>query len=108
MNIWELWNQPPNSGQTETLSIFSQSANGGGWFGSVGAVLSFSVNDSTGDLIYYQLVLPPNAAVAFEVTFQVAPQIDNGSVQIDFSSGSFEVRCPLVEIGILSWGSRLP
>jgi hypothetical protein len=70
--------------------------------GSVGAVLSFSVNDSTGDLTYYQLVLPPNAAVAFEVTFQVAPQIDNGSVQIDFSSGSFEVRCPLVEIGILS------
>jgi hypothetical protein len=102
MNIWELWNQPPNSAQTETLSIFSQSANGGGWFGSVGAVLSFSVNDSTGDLIYYQLVLPPNAAVAFEVTFQVAPQIDNGSIEIDFSSGSFEVRCPLVEIGILS------
>ena len=102
MNIWELWNQPPNSVQTQTLPIFSQSANGGGWFGSVGAVLSFTVNNSTGDLTYYQLVLPPNAAVAFEVTFQVTPQIDNGSVQIDFSSGSFEVRCPLVEIGILS------
>jgi hypothetical protein len=33
MNIWELWNQPPNFVQTQTLPIFSQSANGGGWFG---------------------------------------------------------------------------
>jgi hypothetical protein len=102
MTIWELWDQPPNSLLTETLQIFSQSANGGGWFSSVGAVEHFSVNTSTGDLIYYQLVLPPNAAVAFEVTFQIDAQIDNGSAQIDFSSGSFEVRCPLVEIGILS------
>jgi hypothetical protein len=102
MDIWELWNQPPSAVQTETLVIFSKTVTGGGWFGSVGAVETFDVNESTADLVYYQLVLPPNGAVAFEVNLQVGPEIDGGSVEIDFSSGSFEVKCPLVEIGILS------
>jgi hypothetical protein len=48
------------------------------------------------------LVLPPNAAVAFEVAFQVGVDVDNGSAQIDFSSGNLEVRCRLVAVGILS------
>jgi hypothetical protein len=95
---------------SQTQQDFSLSANGGGWFDSVGAIIPGSVDQAFGDLIINQLLLPPNAAVAFETTFQVGVNIDEGSgigvdpggAQIDFSSGSLEVRCPLVEIAILT------
>jgi hypothetical protein len=93
--------QPPIDEST-SAQVFSLSANGGGWFDSTGAVVPGSVDGLFGDQRLNQLVLPPNAALVFEVALGIELKIDNGSAKIDFSSGSLEVQCPLVAIGILS------
>jgi hypothetical protein len=91
----------PISARTQT-PFYSLSANGGGWFSSVGAIIPGSLDGNYGDSRLNQLVLPPNAEVAFGVSLLIDVDIDNGSVQIGWSKYDLEVMCPLVEIGILS------
>lgn len=91
----------PISASTQT-PCYSLSANGGGWFSSVGAIIPGNLEGNYGDSRLNQLVLPPNAEVAFGVSLLVDLDIDNGSVQIGWTKFDLEVMCPLVEIGILS------
>lgn len=104
LNVWEWWNQPPTNPvfrATQRREVLNLSADGGGWFGSVGAIEVRSVNGNF-DLSYDLFVLPPNGVAVFEVTLLVDYENDDGRIQLDFSSGSFEVMCPLVAVAILT------
>ena len=106
MDIMELWNPPTSGFPSPGIQILVPPlhADGGGWFESVGDIETRSVSGSFGDLRFNQLVVPPNGAAAFVVTLRAfAMNIDgDGSIGIDFSSGSFEVRCPFVAVAFLS------
>jgi hypothetical protein len=103
LDILEFWNQPTTEFVSSPTEILNFQVNGGGWFGSVGAIETQSVGLSTGDIRFNMLLVPPNGAAAFVVTLRADVTIDDsGSAEVDFSSGNFEVRCPFVAIPILS------
>jgi hypothetical protein len=103
LDILEFWNQPTTEVVSPSTEILNLQVNGGGWFGSVGAIETQGVSGSFGDIRFNMLLVPPNGTAAFVVNLNVDVTIDDsGSAEIDFSSGSFEIRCPFVAIAILS------
>jgi hypothetical protein len=104
LNVWQWWEQPPTQAfpeVTQRRDVLNLSADGGGWFGSVGAIEVRSVSGNF-DVSYSLFVLPPNGVAVFEVTLLVSYQNDDGRIALDFSSGAFEVMCPEVAIAILT------
>jgi hypothetical protein len=104
LNVWEWWNQPPTNPlrqATQTRDVLNLSADGGGWFGSVGAIEVRSVSGNF-DVSYSLFVLPPHGVAVFEVTLLVTYANDDGRIQLDFSSGGFEIVCPEVAIAVLT------
>lgn len=104
LNVWEWWNQPPTRpvGQaTQTRDILNLSADGGGYFESVGDIEVQAVNGNF-DVTYELFVLPPNGVAVFEVTLLVSYDNDDGRIAVDFASDSFEIMCPLVAVAILT------
>jgi hypothetical protein len=102
LDILQFWNQPATEAFSPQTEILNVKAYGGGWFESVGAIVERSVSGSFGDIRFNMLLVPPNGAATFAVTFKADSSGDDGSIEIDFSSGGFEVRCPLVAIAFLS------
>jgi len=76
------------------------SSNTGGW-GSVGGI---EVGDPFGDydLSHGLLLVPPHTNVVFQVLAAVTSSNSNGTVDLDFSSGAFEVVCQGVLITMRS------
>jgi hypothetical protein len=104
LNVWEWWNQPPTNPvqlATQTRAALDMSADGGGWFSAVGDIEVKSVNGNF-DVGYDLFVLPPNGVAVFEVTLLVSYENDGGLIQVDFSSGSFDVMCPELAIAVLT------
>jgi len=104
LNVWQWWEQPPIQAfpeATQRRDVLNLSADGGGWFGSVGDIEVRPVSGNF-DVTYNLFVLPPHGVAVFEVTLLVSYQNDDGRIALDFSSGGFEVRCPEVAIAILT------
>jgi hypothetical protein len=111
MDFLPLWNPPTVGGLPSPgiqILVPPLHADGGGWFESVGDIEIRSVSGTFGDLRVNQLVVPPNGAAAFMVTLRAFAYFDGNdsfgdtSLGIDFSSGGFEVKCPLVAVAVLS------
>jgi hypothetical protein len=104
LKVWEWWNQPPTvpilepTQQNEALNV---SANGGGWFSSVGAIEVWNVQGDYA-VSYDQFLLPPNGVTVIEVTLLVSYSNESGTAELDFSSGGFEVFCPEIAIATLT------
>jgi hypothetical protein len=104
LGLREWWNQPPTSPMSQTAQwndALDLNADGGGWFGSVGAIVPATVDKNVG-VGFDGFVLPPNGVGVFEVTLQVVTDVDDGAVDLDFASGGFEVSCPGVALFILT------
>jgi hypothetical protein len=104
LNVWQWWEQPPIQAFpeiTQRREVLNLSADGGGWFGSVGDIEVRGVSGNF-DVSYSLFVLPPNGVAVFEVTLLVSYQNDDGRIALDFSSGGFEIMCPEVAIAILT------
>jgi hypothetical protein len=107
MIILEWWNQPPTSplsqaSQTDTVLSFS--ASGGGGFGDVGAIESRSISRASG-LGYNLFLIPPHGVIVIE--YRLVASFGSGkngshNVLVDFDSGDFRVLSPFVVIQILT------
>jgi hypothetical protein len=101
--LLEWWNQPPTQPfpQADTTRLaLALSTNTGGW-GSVGAIESASVFRGF-DLRHTQMLVPPGGVVVFEVAAGVGYSTSDGSINVDFESGSFEVMAPGVIVTVLT------
>jgi hypothetical protein len=99
----EWWNTPPTfpafqTGQQQDL--FSLSVSGGGFL-DVGALDAREVH-KVAFLDYNLLLVPPRGTVVFEVGLSVFYSNTHGTVVVDFSSGDFEIMCPMVIISLLT------
>jgi hypothetical protein len=104
LNVWEWWNQPPTrpvGEATQTRDVLNLSADGGGYFESVGDIEVQAVSGNF-DVTYQLFVLPPNGVGVFEVTLLVSYDNDDGEIAVYFASDSFEVMCPLVAVAVLT------
>lgn len=103
----EWWNQPPTSplfqaSQSET--VLSLSASGGGGFGDVGAIESRSISRASG-LGYNLFLIPPHGVTVIE--YSLVASFGSGAdgshnALVDFDSGDFRVVSLFVVIQILT------
>lgn len=109
LNVWarldllESWNQPPTSplwqvDQAQQALVLSTDTSG--WFDD-------NATDSEAvfrgyDLRHNLFLVPPHGEVVIEVALYVRYASREGSFQVDFASGDFEVLCPGVLIGMLA------
>jgi hypothetical protein len=103
LHLLEWWNQPP----TEPLSQFGQnqnvvnlSTNTGGFMDS--DAVAFQHVFRGYDLRHELFVIPPRETVVIEVALMLTYGSNHGSVDIDLSSGNFQVMCPAVLIAVVS------
>ncbi|MFZ0455900.1 MAG: hypothetical protein WAM24_19285 [Ignavibacteriaceae bacterium] len=93
---------PPFPQNTQTNHILTLSADGGGWFESVGAI-EYTTAKGNFDLGYNLFLLPPHGVGVFEVVLSFSYQNKNAQIdEIDFESGDFQVLCPAVLVTVLS------
>ena len=100
------WNtQPPVQPfpqSKQSNHILTLSADGGGYFESVGAI-EYTTAKGNFNLGYDLFLLPPHGVGVFEVDLSFSYQNDNAQIdEIDFESGDFQVLCPAVTVTILS------
>jgi hypothetical protein len=79
----------------------SLSAYGPGWPISVGAIMSQNVFRGY-DLRAEDIIVHANQVMVFQVIMLMQYSIDDGDIDVDFSSGAFEVMCPEILITITS------
>jgi hypothetical protein len=103
LGIFEWWNNPPTSpsGQVgQFASAIGLFADGGGAFG-VGEYV-WSGASGTYDVNYRSFLIPPRGVALFEVTLLIGHWTDGGFIDVDFTSGDFEIMCPAVVMAILT------
>jgi hypothetical protein len=96
------WSQDSNNplpGETEYPAELS--AYGSGWPISVGAIVSQDVFRGY-DLGVTDILVHPGQLMVFEVIMTMQYAMGDGSIDVDFSSGDFQVMCPYVIINITS------
>ena len=94
---WQWWNQPPTFAQHDSKDVAWVSANAGFLDDTEAQNLS-----GIYDLNANGLILPPGGVMVFEVALDVFYLIDDGSIDVDFNDGSFEILCPLIVISLLT------
>ena len=98
---WSRDQQNP-AAQTLPLSALDLQAYGpGGWPVSVGALLSQNVFRGY-DLQLQNLLIARDEVMVFEVIMQLQYTIDDGSVEVDFSSGDYQIGSPFVQVTVTS------
>ena len=96
---WSQSQQIPLPGDLEYAVTLS--AYGPGWPISVGAIMSQDVFRGY-DLRAENLIVHANQVMVFQVVMMMQYVIDDGDIDVDFSSGAFEIMCPEVLITITS------
>ena len=104
LSLLEWWNQPPTTPAAQADQI--QEVLSFPLFIEKGVLGSFLSPQSEGvfrtrDLRYNVELVPPQGVVVIEVGASIRFQNDNGGVEADFDSGSFQVMCPFVQIQIM-------
>ena len=54
------------------------------------------------DVNYRSFLIPARGVALFEVTLLIGHWTDGGFIEVDFTSGDFEIMCPAVVIAILT------
>lgn len=101
LGILEWWNNPPTAptGQRAQFDYIAfLSADGGGIFG-VGDYESTGVGGSF-DVGYRDFLVPAGGVAVFEVTLAIGHWTNGGFIEVDFTSGDFEVVCPAVVLSV--------
>jgi hypothetical protein len=103
LNVLEWWNQPPTSPPPQASQQFlAATLKATAYdFGDPGDIEVLDVSHGY-ELDYYQFILPPKAVAVFEPTVAMGYGTSDGVINIDFATGDFEVRCPLISVDILT------
>ncbi len=104
LNVFEWWNQPPTippNQSTQDQFVGGPTAAANGLF-DPGTYTSAAIMGAY-DVIYREFILPPKGVAVFEVSFGIVHEIfGDGSLELDFASGAFDIMCPAVVIDILT------
>ncbi|MGO4382883.1 hypothetical protein [Specibacter sp. RAF43] len=102
LRLMEWWNQPPTEppadpSQTQRAVTLSVDTGGFGDFTHVEIADVFRGYD----LQYGFFTLPPHGVVVIEVSVVASYDVQDGSVDLDFSGHNLTVQCPFVQVAML-------
>ena len=103
LSILEYWNNPPTAPdwqQGQYIKLMGLDADGGGDFRS-GDYESSGVSGAY-DATYRMLVVPPKGVVVLEMSLFIGHWTNGGYIEVDFSSGDFQIKCPAMVLAILN------
>jgi len=103
LHLLEWWNQPPTQPLPKVdqiQEVLRLSTNTGGW--SDPGAIEFEEVFRGYDLRYELFLIPPKGVVVFEVALSIILWNADGSVDVDFASGDFQVGSPGVLLSILT------
>jgi hypothetical protein len=81
------------------VDVMGLDADGGGIFG-LGDYETSGVSGAY-DAIYKMLMVPPKGVVVFEMSLYIGHWTNGGFIEVDFSSGDFQITCPAVVLALL-------
>ena len=103
LNLFETWQ--PNGATTpirvDTEQAFYLHADGGGWFGAVGAILDQKLFRGF-DLQYQTLVIPPGGVLNIQIACELQCTIDGGSANYIFNTMGRQVLSPAALVTVVS------
>ncbi|MDQ6752281.1 MAG: hypothetical protein M3017_02435 [Actinomycetota bacterium] len=102
LRLLEWWNQPPTeppaeADQTQHAVNLTVDCGGFGDFTHVEIADVFRGYD----LQYTSLAVPPQGVVVIEVGIAASYDLEDGSIDVDFSGSAFDVLCPFVQVALL-------
>lgn len=102
LRLMEWWNQPPTEppAQTDQTQHAVNLAVDCGGFGDFTHVEIAGVFRGY-DLQYTSLAVPPHGVVVIEVGVAASYDLQDGSIDVDFSGSAFDVLCPFVQVALL-------
>jgi hypothetical protein len=103
LHLLEWWNHPPTEPFPQidqSQEVLHLSTSTGGFMDS--DAMEFEHVFRGYDLRYELFVIPPKETVVFEVALSMLYGSSHGSIDIDFTSGNFQVMCPAVLLAILT------
>ena len=109
LQLLEWWNQPPTTPlpqSSQIQDVVTVSTSGGMFWDAGRKILGIEtpslIVSSQHDLQHTLFAVPPRGVVVFKVTLSLDYTIDDGSIEVDFFTDDFSVRCPFLVLGILT------